>query len=246
VQGGSAVTDEIAAAYGLAKGVFEMRRVSYCGLGGVLALAIAGSSVAGSASAETFVNAPQPAITTPASGKTETAVFAGGCFWGVEGVFSHVKGVKSATAGYAGGKAASANYETVSTGATGHAEAVRIVFDPAKVSYADLLRVYFSVVADPTTPDAQGPDHGSQYRTALFPQSARQERVARAYLQQLATAHTFSSPIVTRLEHSASFYPAEAYHQDFMAKNPTYPYIVVNDAPKVEALRRMFPRYYTS
>ena len=224
-----------------------MRAVSYLGFGGVLALAVtAVLSGTGSAHAGTFINAPQPAVTAPATGKTETAIFAGGCFWGVEGVFSHMKGVISATSGYAGGKSTSASYEAVSTGRTGHAEAVRVVFDPAEVSYADLLRVYFSVVADPTMLDAQGPDHGPQYRSSLFPQSAGQERMARAYLQQLTAAKTFSRPIVTRVEQPTSFYPAEAYHQDFMVKNPTYPYIVVNDAPKVDALRRMFPRFYRS
>lgn len=136
--------------------------------------------------------------------------------------------------------------EQVSTGTTGHAEAVRVVFDPAKVSYADLLHIYFSVVADPTTLNAQGPDQRSQYRTALFPQSAGQDRVARAYLQQLTASHTFARPIVTRIEHTSHFYPAEGYHQAFMAKNPTYPYIVINDAPKVDALRRMMPRFYRS
>jgi peptide-methionine (S)-S-oxide reductase len=211
----------------------------------MLSIAAAMSNTA-PASAETFVNAPQPRVTAPAMGKTETAVFAGGCFWGVEGVFSHVKGVVSATSGYAGGSARSASYETVSTGATGHAEAVRVVFDPSKVSYADLLRVFFSVVADPTTLNAQGPDQGTQYRTALFPQSASQERVARAYLQQLTAARTFSRPIVTRIEQTEAFYPAEQYHQDFMARNPTNPYIVANDAPKVDALRHMFPNLYRS
>jgi peptide-methionine (S)-S-oxide reductase len=151
-----------------------MRSVSYLGLGGVLAVTMVAASSAVGASAETFVNAPQPRITAPATGKTETAIFAGGCFWGVEGVFDHVKGVVSATSGYAGGTTGSPSYEQVSTGTTGHAEAVRVVFDPAKVSYAELLRIYFSVVADPTTLNAQGPDHGSQYRTALFPQSAGQ------------------------------------------------------------------------
>ncbi len=224
-----------------------MQAASHFGFGSILALAIAGvSSIAGSASAEIFLSAPQPAITAPASGKMETAVLAGGCFWGVEGVFSHIKGVVSTTSGYVGGKPAFANYKAVSTGTTGHAEAVRIVFDPAKVSYADLLRVYFSVVADPTTLNAQGPDHGSQYRSALFPQSAGQERVARAYLNQLDAAKTFSRPIVTRVEHTTHFYPAEAYHQNFMAKNPSFRYIVVNDAPKVDALRRMFPHFYRS
>lgn len=220
---------------------------SYLDFRGALALAIvAASSSVGSASAETYVNAPQPSVTAPAIGKTETAIFAGGCFWGVEGVFSHVKGVVQATSGYAGGSAGSAHYTTVSTGTTGHAEAVRVIFDPAKVSYADLLRVYFSVVADPTTLNAQGPDRGSQYRTALFPQSAGQARVARAYIKQLTAARTFSRPIVTRIEQATPFYTAEGYHQAFMAKNPNYPYIVVNDAPKVDALRRIFPRFYRS
>lgn len=223
-----------------------MRSVSYLGFGGVVALAMIAASSAVGASAETFVNAPQPRVTAPATGKTEIAIFAGGCFWGVEGVFDHVKGVVSATSGYAGGTTGSPSYERVSTGTTGHAEAVRVVFDPAKVSYAELLRIYFSVVADPTTLDAQGPDHGSQYRTALFPQSAGQERVARAYLQQLTAAHTFNRPIVTRIEHTSRFYPAEGYHQNFMAKNPTHPYIVINDAPKVDALRRMMPNVYRS
>lgn len=223
-----------------------MRSVSYLGLGGVLAVAMVAASSAVGASAETFVNAPQPRITAPAIGKTETAIFAGGCFWGVEGVFDHVKGVMSATSGYAGGTTGSPSYEQVSAGTTGHAEAVRVVFDPAKVSYAELLRIYFSVVADPTTLNAQGPDRGSQYRTALFPQTAGQERVARAYLQQLTAAHTFARPIVTRIEHTNRFYPAESYHQGFMAKNPTYPYIVINDAPKVDALRRMMPNVYRS
>lgn len=157
-----------------------------------------------------------------------------------------MKGVLSATSGYAGGSSRSASYEKVSTGTAGHASAVRVVFDPAKVSYRDLLGIYFSVVSDPTTLNAQGPDHGTQYRTALFPRTAGQERAARAYLRQLAAAHTFSRPIVTRIERIAHFYPAEQYHQDFMEKNPTYPYIVVNDAPKVNALRHMFPGLYRS
>lgn len=224
-----------------------MRAGSYLGVGGAFALAfVAGLPAMETASAETFINAPQARVTAPAAGKTETAIFAGGCFWGVEGVFSHMKGVVAATSGYAGGSAGTANYETVSTGTTGHAEAVRVVFDAAKISYADLLRVYFSVVADPTTLNAQGPDQGTQYRSALFPQSVGQERVARAYLGQLTAGRTFTRPIVTHIEHATRFYPAESYHQDFMARNPSYPYIVVNDAPKVDALRRIFPRFYRS
>ncbi len=191
--------------------------------------------------AESTVKAPAPAMTEPVTGHRETAVFAGGCFWGVQGVFSHVKGVISATSGYAGGAASTASYETVSGGTTGHAESVRVVFDPAQVNYADLLRIYFSVVADPTQVNRQGPDTGTQYRTALFPTSPAQERVARAYIGQLSAAHTFSRPIATRIEMNRAFYPAEPYHQDFMARNPNYPYIVFNDRPKVEALHKLFP-----
>ncbi len=194
--------------------------------------------------AERVVKAPVPRLVPPASGHRETAVFAGGCFWGVEGVFQHVRGVLGADAGYAGGHEDTANYDTVSTGRTGHAEAVRVVFDPTKVSYADLLRVYFSVVADPTELNYQGPDHGPQYRTALFPQNAVQAKVAKAYIAQLDAAHVYPRPIVTRIEPATLFYPAEAHHQDFMQKNPDYPYIVINDRPKVEALKRIFPGVY--
>jgi peptide-methionine (S)-S-oxide reductase len=191
--------------------------------------------------AETVVNAPRPTLIEPVSGHRETAIFAGGCFWGVQGVFSHVKGVVSATSGYAGGKGATAQYEDVSTGTTGHAESVKVVFDPAQVNYADLLRIYFSVVADPTLLNQQGPDHGPQYRSALFPQSPAQAKVAQAYIAQLTAAHVYPRPIVTRIEQTQGFFPAESYHQDFMAKNPNYPYIVINDRPKVEALKRLFP-----
>lgn len=176
----------------------------------------------------------------------ETAVFAGGCFWGVEGVYDHVDGVISATSGYAGGARGTATYEQVSGGHTGHAESVRIVFDTRKVSYADLLRIYFSVVADPTQLNRQGPDHGTQYRTAIFPQSPAQARVARAYIAQLGAAHAFQRPIVTRIEAAATFYQAEAYHQDFMAHHANHAYIVANDRPKVEALRRLFPANWRS
>jgi peptide-methionine (S)-S-oxide reductase len=194
--------------------------------------------------AETAVNAPRPALMEPATGHRETAIFAGGCFWGVQGVFAHVKGVVSATSGYTGGKGSTAQYEEVSTGTTGHAESVKVVFDPARVNYADLLRIYFSVVADPTLLNRQGPDSGPQYRSALFPQSPAQAKVAKAYIAQLTAAHTYARPIVTRLETAPGFFPAEGYHQDFMARNPNYPYIVINDRPKVEALKRLFPQAY--
>jgi peptide-methionine (S)-S-oxide reductase len=187
------------------------------------------------------IRVPAATMTEQVVGHSETAVFAGGCFWGVEGVFSHVKGVISATSGYAGGTAATADYETVSTGTTGHAESVRVVFDPTQVNYADLLRIYFSVVADPTQVNRQGPDTGRQYRSALFPASAPQGLVARAYISQLTAAHVFDRPIATKIETNTAFYPAEAHHQAFMARYPNYPYILVNDRPKVDALRRLFP-----
>ena len=199
-----------------------------------------------SAAADAVVKAPAPALIEPVSGHREIAIFAGGCFWGVEGVYAHVKGVIGTTSGYAGGKASTAEYEQVETGTTGHAESVRIVFDPAQVNYADLLRIYFSVVADPTLLNRQGPDSGPQYRSAIFPQSPAQEKVARAYIAQLSAAHLYGQPIVTTIEHASGFFPAESYHQDFMARNPNYPYIVINDRPKVEALRRIFPMSWKS
>ena len=198
------------------------------------------------ASAERVVKAPSPALVVPASAPREVALFAGGCFWGVEGVFEHVRGVTSAVSGYAGGRTASPGYEQVSSGTTGHAETVRVSFDPRVVRYADLLQIYFSVVADPTLLNRQGPDSGTQYRTALFPTSAAQARQARAYIAQLSAARVFPRPIVTTIEPARGFTPAESYHQDFMAKNPLYPYIVVNDRPKVAALKRLFPGRYHS
>ncbi len=187
------------------------------------------------------MRAPAPAMAEPAAGHREIAIFAGGCFWGVQGVFSHVRGVISATSGYAGGGASTANYDTVSSGTTGHAESVQVVFDPVQVNYADLLRIYFSVVADPTLVNRQGPDSGTQYRSALFPLTPAQDQVARAYIAQLSAAHVYKRPIATRVEGNHAFYPAEAYHQNFYALNPSYPYIVVNDRPKVEALKGLFP-----
>lgn len=187
------------------------------------------------------VTAPVPRIDVPATASREVAVFAGGCFWGVEGVYEHVRGVFDVKSGYTGGAATTARYPLVSGGDTGHAEAVRVVYDPAKISYGQLLRIYFSVVADPTLKDEQGPDHGPQYRSAMFPTSPAQAKVARAYIAQLTAARTFSRPVVTTIEPYKGFYLAEAEHQDFMARNPSYPYIVINDRPKVEALRKNFP-----
>jgi peptide-methionine (S)-S-oxide reductase len=175
----------------------------------------------------------------PALAKTETAVLAGGCFWGMEAVFEHVKGVTDVTSGYAGGSPADATYDKVSSERTGHAEAVRIRFDPDKVSYAKLLHIYFTVAHDPTQLNRQGPDTGPSYRSAVFPQSPAQEAAARAYIARLKSAR----PVVTKIE-AGTFYPAEAYHQDFARKNPWHPYIVVNDRPKVAALRQQYPALY--
>jgi peptide-methionine (S)-S-oxide reductase len=175
-----------------------------------------------------------------AAPRTETAVLAGGCFWGMEWVFEHVKGVTSVVSGYAGGSAGDARYDKVSSEGTRHAEAVRITYDPSKVSYAQLLQVYFTVAHDPTQVNRQGPDVGTSYRSAIFPQSPDQARFARAFIGKLNAAHLYKSPIATRIE-SGGFYPAEESHQRFAQKHPTYPYIVVNDRPKIEALQKRFP-----
>ncbi len=174
----------------------------------------------------------------------DTADFAGGCFWGVEAVFEHVKGVKSATSGYAGGDVANPSYEQVSTGDTGHAESVQVVYDPSQVSYGKLLQIFFSVAHDPTQLNRQGPDHGTQYRSAIFFRNAQQQQVAESYIKQLTAAKTFPRPIVTQLAKLHAFYPAEDYHQDYLVHHPNQLYIVINDKPKVEALRKQFPDVY--
>ncbi|HEY8434568.1 MAG TPA: peptide-methionine (S)-S-oxide reductase MsrA [Sphingomicrobium sp.] len=181
-----------------------------------------------------------PAAAAP---RTDTAVLAGGCFWGMEWVFEHVKGVTNVVSGYAGGRAGDASYDKVSSESTGHAESVRITYDPGQVSYGKLLEIYFTVAHDPTQLNRQGPDVGSSYRSAIFPQSAEQERFARGYINRLNAAHIWSRPIATRIEHSA-FYPAEGYHQHFAENHPYYPYIVVNDRPKIAALKRKYPALY--
>jgi peptide-methionine (S)-S-oxide reductase len=178
-----------------------------------------------------------------ASPRTETAVLAGGCFWGMESVFEHVKGVKDVVSGYAGGGAADANYDAVSSEGTRHAEAVKITYDPSQVTYAQLLQIYFTVAHDPTQVNRQGPDVGTSYRSAIFPQSSEQARFAKAFIARLNSAHIYKAPIATRIE-SGGFFPAESYHQDFARRHPYYPYIVVNDRPKVVALHRKFPAFY--
>lgn len=211
---------------------------------GALLLGAVGLQSWPSAAEDAVVIAPPAVDLADGAATTATAVFAGGCFWGVQGVFQHVEGVTNAVSGYAGGKAETADYQKVSRGWTGHAEAVRITYDPRKVSYGRLMQIYFSVAHDPTQLDRQGPDTGTQYRSAIFPQDAGQARVAAAYIAQLDQSHVFGRKIVTRIEPGQAFYPAEEYHQDFMVRNPGYPYIVINDVPKVENLKRLFPQVW--
>jgi len=188
---------------------------------------------------------PAPAIDNPkAAGPLQTAVLAGGCFWGVQGVFQYTKGVTQVLSGYSGGEKSTAEYEKVSTGETGHAESVQIRFDPREITYGEILRIYFSVAHDPTELNRQGPDTGTQYRSAIFYADAQQQRIARAYIAQLQQAHVFAKPIVTRVDPLKGFYPAEAYHQDFLVNHPYYPYIVINDLPKIANLKRLFPGQY--
>lgn len=181
-----------------------------------------------------------PATAAP---RTETAVLAGGCFWGMETVFEHVKGVTDVVSGYAGGTSGDASYDRVSSERTGHAEAVKITYDPAQISYARLLQVYFTVAHDPTQINRQGPDSGTSYRSAIFPQSPAQDQMARTFIARLDASHAYKRPIATRIEHGG-FYAAEAYHQGFARKNPFYPYILVNDRPKVAALKARYPQLY--
>jgi peptide-methionine (S)-S-oxide reductase len=194
---------------------------------------------------EAATTVPAPRSDVPAGRGLQTAVLAGGCFWGMEGLFEHVKGVRSVVSGYAGGGAGDASYERVTTEMTGHAEAVRIVYDPRQISYGQLLRIYFSAAHDPTQVNRQGPDRGPSYRSAIFPRDAAQRRVALAYIAQLGAARVFRAPIATRIE-SGAFFPAEAYHQDFMRRNPRHPYIARWDVPKLASFKSMFPGYWRS
>jgi peptide-methionine (S)-S-oxide reductase len=184
---------------------------------------------------------PDAAVDVSAGQGKQTAVLAGGCFWGVEAVFDHLKGVKDVVSGFAGGDASTAHYETVSTGRTGHAESVKITYDPSQITYGQLLKVYFSVAHDPTELNRQGPDTGTQYRSSIFYMNDDQKRVAEAYIKQLDDAKVFSKPIVTQVVPYKSFYAAEDYHQHFLANNPTNPYIVYNDLPKLAALKKQYP-----
>ncbi|MEO5765412.1 MAG: peptide-methionine (S)-S-oxide reductase MsrA [Casimicrobiaceae bacterium] len=215
----------------------------------IYGLAIASSTLLQSCTVADAGNAatlPPPAIDAALSESKglQTAVFAGGCFWGVEAVFRHVEGVSTAVSGYAGGRAADASYDTVGSGSTGHAESVQVTYDPARVSYGQLLRVLFSVAHDPTQLNRQGPDVGTQYRSAIFYATDEQKRVAQAYILQLDQAKVYSRPIVTQVAPLPAFYPAESYHQNYAALHPYEPYIAINDAPKVQRLREKFPELY--
>lgn len=211
------------------------------------ALAVAAATLAGrpAAQAETMARVmPAPAADVPASGATQTAVLAGGCFWGVQGVFEHVRGVRKVLAGYAGGDASTARYDAVSEGDTGHAESVQVEFDPAQISYGRILQIFFSVALDPTEVNRQGPDEGTQYRSEIFAANPSQQQVASAYIAQLGQSHVFARPVATRVDPLTGFYPAETYHQDYLERHPHQPYIAYNDIPKVESLKRLFPEIY--
>jgi peptide-methionine (S)-S-oxide reductase len=215
-----------------------------CGAAAFLAAAFSGW-VAPLRAAEPVVMLPAPAVDDPKrGGPLETAVLAGGCFWGMQGVFEHVRGVRAVLAGYSGGAAGTAHYDEVSTGTTGHAESVQVTFDPAELSYGELLQIYFSVAHDPTELDRQGPDSGPQYRSDIFYANETQRRIAASYITQLEGARSFDRPIVTRVDPLKGFYAAEGYHQDFYLKNPGDPYIVINDLPKIRRLQQLLPQYY--
>ncbi|MBI3728830.1 MAG: peptide-methionine (S)-S-oxide reductase MsrA [Burkholderiales bacterium] len=212
------------------------------GIGGVAAALVLNGQVR---AGEAAVVIAAPVVDAPAgSAKTETAVFAGGCFWGVQGVFQHVRGVTNAVSGYAGGKAATARYELVGSGATGHAEAVQVTFNPTQISYGKLLQIFFSVAHDPTQLNRQGPDSGTQYRSAIFPASPVQRNVAEKYIAQLNASHAFRASLATTIEADTGFFAAETYHQNYLTLHPNEPYIAINDLPKVENLKRVIPAVY--
>ena len=220
----------------------QFSRLSLCAAIG--ALAVAAFSAAPSRAAEEAVIIPAPALDVQATDGIQTAVIAGGCFWGVQGVYQHTAGVINAVSGYSGGSKATANYPMIGTGQTGHAEAVEIKYDPKKISYGKILQIFFSVVHDPTQLNRQGPDVGSHYRSEIFATNDEQKKVAEAYIAQLNAAKVYKKPIVTKLGPLAAFYPAEAYHQDYMTLHPNQPYIAYNDIPKVHNLKKIFAQNY--
>ncbi len=218
------------------------RRLQWIARAFALSATISGASMA--RAAEPAISIPPPSLDEKTASGPETAVFAGGCFWGVQGVFQHVKGVSNAVSGYAGGSRDTASYEAVSNGDTGHAESVEVTYDPSKVSYGKLLQIFFSVGHNPTQLNYQGPDHGTQYRSALFVTTPEQKKIAEAYIAELGKSGAFPAAIVTEISPLKGFYAAEAYHQDFLTRNPTYPYIVYNDMPKIENLHKLFPQSF--
>ena len=222
----------------------QFSRLSLCAAA-IGALAIAAFNVVPSFASEDAVVIPAPAMDAPPSDAVQTAVLSGGCFWGVQGVFQHTAGVVSAVSGYAGGNKATAQYEIVSTGTTGHAESVQVKYDPKKVSYGKLLQIFFSVAHNPTELNRQGPDSGTQYRSAIFTTSDEQKKVADAYIAQLNAAKVYGKPIVTKVGPLQAFYAAEGYHQDYLTLHPNQYYIAVNDIPKVENLKKLFAENYT-
>jgi peptide-methionine (S)-S-oxide reductase len=220
-----------------------LKRSLFAGLTLAAILAVSSACAPGPAAAASGP-APAPAVDAPASGSLQVAVLSGGCFWGVQGVFQHVKGVTSAVSGYSGGSKGTAEYETVGTGMTGHAESVQITFDPNQISYGQILQIFFTVATDPTQLNRQYPDEGTQYRSEIFYSSPEQKSVAEAYIAQLESAHTFPARIVTRVDPLKGFYPAEGYHQDYLTLHPESGYIAQFDLPKVEALKKTFPQLY--
>jgi peptide-methionine (S)-S-oxide reductase len=221
-----------------------LSRLGFLAVGALVAAAAFTAWQLPAGAAEDAVIIPAPSIDEKPSAASEKAVFAGGCFWGVQGVFQHVKGVTNAVSGYSGGDKDTAHYEMVGSSQTGHAETVEVTYDPSKVTYGQLLQVYFSVAHNPTQLNYQGPDHGTQYRSTIFVVDDQQQKVAQSYIAELDKAKVFGEPIVTTLEPFKAFYPAEDYHQDFLTLNPTYPYIVYNDLPKVANLKQIFPNLY--
>jgi peptide-methionine (S)-S-oxide reductase len=211
-----------------------------------IAFTLVAATIAGCAPAQAAVRVPAPILDTPAASATGTAVLSGGCFWGMQGVFEHVRGVKQVLAGYAGGKKSTADYELVSTGTTGHAESVRIVFDARQISYGQILRIFFSVATDPTQVNRQFPDEGTQYRSEIFYDNPAQQQVAERYIAQLNAARVFPAPIATRVDPDTGFFRAEAYHQDYLVRHPDAPYIATYDLPKVADLKAMFPDRYAA
>jgi|SRR4051794_33514525 peptide-methionine (S)-S-oxide reductase len=215
------------------------------GVVGLVGLALVAISPVAPRAGESAIVVPAPAVDQSlAPGKAQIAVLSGGCFWAVQGVFQHVKGVEQVWSGYAGGEKSTANYEQVSTGATGHAESVEIAFDPAQISYGQILRIFFSVAHDPTEVNRQGPDVGPQYRSLIYFLDADQQRIAQAYIGQLDKAGVFAQPIVTQIDAFKGFFTAEAYHQNYLVDHPAEPYIVINDLPKIDNLKRLFPDFY--